>query len=114
MLVEVGARKRAGVVLVDNLFSILGREFLELFGELGARSENRCAVGSVVHDVNDLSISIAVLLQKRGDDLARRGRVGALQLALGVFVLSIDDDEGAVCHTGRRWLHADQFAERRC
>jgi hypothetical protein len=100
VLVQVGACERAGVVLVDNLLSVLWRKLIELFGELGARSEDRCAIGSVVHDMDNLSVAIAVLLQQRGNNLARGGSVGALQLALGVFVLSIDDDEGAVRNAG--------------
>lgn len=61
MLVEVGACERAGVVLMNDLFSILRCELLELFGKLGARGEDRCAIGRVVHDVDNLSVPVAVL-----------------------------------------------------
>jgi hypothetical protein len=64
MLVEVGAGERARVVLVDNLLSVLWRKLIKLFGELGAGSEDGCAIGSVVNDVDNLSVAFTVLLQK--------------------------------------------------
>lgn len=85
---------------MNDLFSFLWRKLVELFGQLGAGREDRGAVWSVVYHVNDLPIALTVLLQKRGDDFSRGGRVGALQLAFGVFVLSVDDDECAVGDAG--------------
>lgn len=114
VLVEIGASKRARVVLVDNLLSVLGCELVELFGELGAGCEDGCAIGCVVNNVDNLSIALAVLLKQRGNDLARGCCVGALQFAFCVFVLSVNDDESAVGNAGSRWLHADELAERGC
>lgn len=97
---KVGACKRARVILVNDLLSVLRRKLFEFFGQLGAWRKDGCAIWSVVYHVYDLSVALTVLLQKRGDDLPRGGRVGALQLALGILVLSVDDDESAVGDAG--------------
>lgn len=47
-------------------------------------------------DVDDVSTGGSVLFEKRGDDFAGLGDVGYFEFTVCVFVLSVDDDEGAV------------------
>lgn len=89
---QVRVCERARVALVNNLLTLLWRQLLKLFGQLCAGRKDGRAVGCVVDHVHNLSIALAVLLQQRCDDLARRVGVGNLQLTLCVFVLSVDDD----------------------
>lgn len=81
---------------MQDLLSIFGRELLKFLRKPRTGREDGCARRRVVDDVHDAAAGAAVLLQQGGDGFAGGRDVGHGQLALGVFVLGVDDDEGAV------------------
>lgn len=112
MLLQVRISERTRIVLVNDLLAVLGRQFLELLSQLRSGREHRRARGSIVDNMDNVSVGSSVLFEESLDDLARGLDVGHGELALGVLVLRINDDQGAIlcgC-SGRR--DADNLAER--
>lgn len=97
--------------LLNHLLPLPRRQLLILLGQVGTGREDGRAVGHLVRDVHDLAVGFAVFLQQGGDGLARFGGVGDLELAFGVLVLRVDDDEGGVGGRGGRAGEADDLAE---
>jgi len=66
-----------------------------------------------MHDMyNVLPVaSAAVLFQQRRDGLAGGFDVDGLEVALGVFILGVDDDQCAIRGRGRERWCAQHFAE---
>jgi hypothetical protein len=64
-----------------------------------------------VHNVHDFAVCFAVLLQQVRDRFAGGRGVGDLELAFGVLVLGVDDDQGAVAWGGGGGGGADDLAE---
>lgn len=83
-LLEVGAGKRSGMLLGNDLLAGLGRQLGELFGERGAGREDGRAGGDGVHDVHDGAGGGAVFLKEGGDGGTRGGDVFGGQLAGGI------------------------------
>jgi len=64
-----------------------------------------------VNDVYDSAVCLAVLLQQASNGFARGRCVGDLELAFGVLVLGVNDDESAVARGGGGGRGADNLAE---
>lgn len=108
---QVRFSERARVILLDNLFSRFGLQLVKLLSQLGIGSKDWCSLGHLMHHMDDFAIGVSVLLQQRRNCLATAGRVGALELSFCVFILRINNDEGAVFGRCCRGLHTDQLAE---
>lgn len=65
-----------------------------------------------MHDVDDLSAILAVLLEEVLDVLARGLDVLNLERALGVLVLGVDDDQNRILGAGRGGRDTGELAER--
>lgn len=113
IFIQIRLRKRAGKLLGDDLFTVLGRQLVEFPRQFRARREDGGAGGDLVHHMDDvLAVAAgAVLGEEVRDGLPGLVDFGGLEEPRGVFVLGIDDDEGGVLDGGRGGGDADDLAE---
>lgn len=96
--IQICLRKRARKVLRNNLLPSLGCQLLELLRQFSPWSEDRSTLGHFVNNMNDVLLFAgrAVSREQVGDDLAALSDILDFELARGVLVLGVDDDQGGV------------------
>lgn len=110
-LMKLRLGKRAGVLLDDDVLALDGLEFCQLLCQLRPRGEDGRALRGLVQDVDYGGLGGTVLLEEGGNHLARLLDVGDGELALGILILGVDDDKGAVGGRGSRRRHANDGSE---
>lgn len=112
---QIRAGKSTRKVLLNHLLALRRLEFVEFLGEVRVGREHGCVGRCLVDDVHDVFAGCVaggtVAFEEGGDVFAGGGDVDGFQLARGVFVLGVDDYEGAVGGGGGAGVDAYEVSE---